>query len=117
MNINANPPHLSVADNGKTVLLMRNAERADLIVDFTGATAGPVQLLNVGPDAPFGGFPIEMSDLADSDTTGQVMRFDVVAATGTDFSAPPQCLRLPAIATLPAPVRTRKLSLVELTSA
>ena len=117
VNINANPPHLSVADNGKAVLLMRNAERADLIVDFTGATAGPVQLLDVGPDAPFGGFPIEMSELADSATTGPVMRFDVVASKGTDFSAPPQFLRLPAIATLPAPVRTRKLSRVELTSA
>jgi FtsP/CotA-like multicopper oxidase with cupredoxin domain len=116
VNINANPPHPSVADNGKAVLLMVNAERADVIVDFTGVTAPSVQLLNVGPDTPFGGFPISPGDVADPDSTGQVMRFDVVAATGIDFSTPPQFLRLPAIAPLPAPVRTRKLSLVELTS-
>lgn len=116
VNTNANPPDPSVADNGKAVLLMGNAERADLIVDFTGVTSASVQLLNVGPDAPFGGFPIDPVDLADPLTTGQVMRFDVVAATGADLSTPPQFLRLPAIAAMPAAVRTRKLSLVELTS-
>lgn len=119
VSINAKPAHPSVADGDKAVLLMGNAERADLIVDFTGVTAGPVQLLNVGPDAPFGGFPIDESDLADPATTGQVMRFDVVAATGTDFSTPPQFLLLPAIAPLPKPTHPdnpRKLCLVELTS-
>jgi len=117
VNVNATPPDSSVADNGKAVLLMGNAERADLIVDFTNVPAGTqVILRNVGPDAPFGGFPIDQSDMADPDTTGQVMRFDVVAATGADLSTPPQYLRLPAIAASPASKRTRKLCLVELTS-
>jgi FtsP/CotA-like multicopper oxidase with cupredoxin domain len=103
--------------DGTARLLMGNAERADLIVDFSLIPVGSsVKLLNVGPDAPFGGFPIDAADAADPDTTGQVMRFDVVAATGADLSTPPQFLRLPAIAPLPAAVRTRKLSLVELTS-
>ena len=116
VNMNANPPDPSVADSGKAVLLMGNAERADLIVDFTGATGGSVQLLNVGPDAPFGGFPIDEADLADPATTGQIMRFELVAATSADSSTPPQFLRLPAIVPLPAAVRRRRLSLVELIS-
>ena len=116
VNTNANPPHPSVADGGKAALLMGNAERADLIVDFTGVTGSSVQLLNLGPDAPFGGFPIDPSDVADPVTTGQVMRFDMVAATSKDKSTPPEFLRLPAIDPLPSAVRTRKLSLVELTS-
>jgi len=117
VNVNATPPHPSVADSGKAVLLMGGAERADLIVDFGAVPAGtPVTLLNVGPDAPFGGFPIDLLDQADALTTGQVMRFDVVPAVSADATTPPQFLKLPAIAPLPAALYTRKLVLAELTS-
>jgi FtsP/CotA-like multicopper oxidase with cupredoxin domain len=75
-----------------------------------------VQLLNLGPDAPFGGFPIPTAEVADPNTTGQVMRFDVVAALSADPTTPPQFLKLPAIASLPAATVTRKLLLAELTS-
>ncbi len=120
VDVNATPPHPSVADSGKAVLLMGNAERADLIVDFGAVPAGAqVMLLNLGPDSPFGGFPGPDEDPlvpADPNTTGQVMRFDVVAAVGADTTTPPQFLKLPAIAALPAATNTRKLVLAELTS-
>jgi FtsP/CotA-like multicopper oxidase with cupredoxin domain len=115
VDINAAPPDPDVADSGKAVWLMGNAERADLIVDFSCVRAGTqVKLLNVGSDAPFGGFPIE--EVADPESTGQVMRFDVVTAVSADLTTPPRLLRLPAIAPLPAAIRTRKLALTELTS-
>jgi spore coat protein A, manganese oxidase len=100
-------------------LLLGNAERADVIVDFGGVPAGTaLYLINEGPDEPFGGGePGVDYEPADPNTTGQVMKFVVRAATATDTSTPPGQLRLPA---LPAPrqvTRTRRLSLNELTSA
>ena len=51
------------------------AERADVIVDFSGLTDGTrVRMINTAPDAPFGGFPDVPADPA---TTGQVMEFVV----------------------------------------
>jgi FtsP/CotA-like multicopper oxidase with cupredoxin domain len=116
VDLNNTPPDPSVADPGKAVWLMGGAERADIIVDFSAVAPGThVELLNLGPDAPFGGFPIPLEDVADPTTTGQVMRFDVVQQTA-DPTTPPQFLKLPAIAPLPAATITRKLALVELTS-
>ena len=53
------------------------AERADVIVDFTGLPAGTeLYLINEGPDEPFGGgVPGTDFPAADPDTTGQVMKF------------------------------------------
>ena len=117
VNMNTTPPDPSVADGTKAVLLMGGAERADLIVDFTGVPAGTsFRLLNIGPDSPFGGFPIATEDVADPTTTGQVMEFRVVAPTSKDRTTPPQFLKLPAIAPLPAAVRTRPVCLAELSS-
>jgi FtsP/CotA-like multicopper oxidase with cupredoxin domain len=63
-------------------LLMAPAERADVLVDFSAFTAGDeIVLLNVGPDAPFGGLPLLPEDVANADTTGQVMMFRVIGAT------------------------------------
>ncbi len=59
---------------------MGNAERADVLVDFSNLPAGTVRvrMINTAPDAPFGGFP----DVpADPSTTGQVMEFALVADT------------------------------------
>ena len=69
-------------------LLMGLAERADVLVDFSGLAPGTVvRMINTAPDAPFGGFP----DIpADPGTTGQVMEFTVTADTdaGEGFTAP-----------------------------
>jgi bilirubin oxidase len=96
-------------------LLMGLAERADVIVDFTGLPVGTeLFLTNEAPDEPFGGGePEEEFEAADPSTTGQVMRFTVVPLTGRDTSLPVDQLKLPALASLPAAIRTRQLSLNE----
>ena len=94
------------APNPQMALLMGLAERADVLVDFSGlATGTRIRMINTAPDAPFGGFP----DLpADPSTTGQVMEFVVNtalfnAAGSTDLTAtPPQSLVLNAEDRLPA---------------
>jgi len=104
------------ADHGNR-LLMGLAERADLIVDFTAVPAGSYVLGNVGPDEPFGGgIPGEDFDVADPDSTGQVMEFRVAPAVAPDPTTPPQFLVLPAIAPLPAENATRPLALLEMMS-
>ena len=110
------------ADHGNR-LLMGLAERADMIVDFTGVSIGNYVLGNVGPDEPFGGGspavpPDEPNedgefDAADPATTGQIMQFRVGPAAAADPTTPPQFLVLPPVTPLPAPVRTRRLALLE----
>lgn len=100
-------------------VLLGPAERADVIVDFSGLSVGSeVILLNVAPDEPFGGgepgVDFEQSDPA---TTGQVMKFIVVPSTGPDTSTPPEDLRLPVITPMGSANVTRKLSLNEQESA
>ncbi|HSC90662.1 MAG TPA: multicopper oxidase domain-containing protein [Gaiellaceae bacterium] len=95
-------------------LLMGLAERADVIVDFTNVAPGSYVLANVGPDEPFGGGePPDDFDVADPDTTGQVLQFRVVPALDADVTTPPQFLQLPAITPLPAATATRPLALIE----
>jgi FtsP/CotA-like multicopper oxidase with cupredoxin domain len=81
------------------VILLGLAERADLIVDFSAVPVGTsFELLNLGPDEPFGGGDAGVDfPMANPLTTGQVMRFRVFAASGPDMSARPETLRLPAI--------------------
>ena len=100
-------------------LLMGPAERADVIVDFTNVPVGTeIILQNLGPDEPFGGgTPGVDFDPADPNTTGQVMQFRVVAATGTDPSTPPSQLVLPSITKLGVASNTRQVSLNEEDSA
>ena len=101
------------ADHGNR-LLMGLAERADVIVDFTTVPVGNYVLANVGPDEPFGGgIPGADFTVADPESTGQIMRFDVVPALGVDDSTPPQFLQLPAITPLPPATFTRQLALIE----
>ncbi|GAB4168411.1 MAG: multicopper oxidase domain-containing protein [Geothermobacteraceae bacterium] len=97
-------------------LLMAPAERADVIVDFSGFAPGTIiRMYNTAPDAPFGGFP----DVpADPSTTGQVMEFIVGAPSATpDPSTPPQNLVLNAEAgfnlATPAPNGVAQVSLNE----
>jgi FtsP/CotA-like multicopper oxidase with cupredoxin domain len=100
------------ATNGNR-LLLGLAERADLIVDFTGVPVGSYVLGNVGPDEPFGGgvpgidFPV-----ADPGSTGQVMQFRVVPAVAADPTTLPQFLVLPALTRLTGGT-ARPLALLE----
>ncbi len=101
------------ADHGNR-LLMALAERADLIVDFTNVPVGQHILRNIGPDEPFGGGePPDDFDVADPDSTGQIMAFNVVPAVASDPTTPPQYLVLPPITPLPAASATRPLALLE----
>jgi FtsP/CotA-like multicopper oxidase with cupredoxin domain len=105
------------ADNANR-LLMAPAERADLIVDFTGVPVGQHVLANAGPDEPYGGgvpgvdFPV-----ADPESTGQIMQFRVLPSRDVDDSTPPRFLVLPAAPALPKESRTRPLALLEELSA
>ncbi|MHB0956536.1 MAG: multicopper oxidase family protein [Pirellulaceae bacterium] len=107
------PAPVNLTAMGNT-LLMGLAERADVIVDFTNVPMDDYVLGNVGPDEPFGGgvpgldFPV-----ADPASTGQILEFRVVPAVGPDPTTPPLFLQLPAIASLPTPVTTRPLALLE----
>jgi spore coat protein A len=96
-------------------LLMAPAERADVVVDFTGLAVGTeIFLVNEGPDEPFGGgIPGLDFDPADPDTTGQVMQFRVVPLVSKDKSKDPASLSLPAFRPLRAASNTRQVSLNE----
>ncbi|HXV57636.1 MAG TPA: multicopper oxidase [Gaiellaceae bacterium] len=96
-------------------LLLGPAERADVIVDFTNVGVGTeIVLLNLAPDEPFGGGePDGDFDVADPETTGQVLQLRVVPAVGPDTSTPPSRLRLPRIEPLPPADVVRQVSLNE----
>lgn len=96
-------------------LLMAPAERADVIVDFTSLPAGTeIYMINEGPDQPFGGgIPGIDFDVADPESTGQVMKFAVGELNGRDSSLRPQDLVLPPIRSLEGDQNTRKVSLNE----
>ena len=100
-------------------LLLGPAERADVIVDFTDVALGSEVILeNLGSGRAVRRRPSRRRLRAGRpETTGQVMRFHVVAATGVDTSTPPSRLALPAIAPLGAATNTRQVSLNEQESA
>ncbi|RCG25836.1 bilirubin oxidase [Sphaerisporangium album] len=93
-------------------VLIAPAERADVIVDFTGVRPGTeLYLINEGPDGAFNGDPHAAP--ADPSTTGQVMKFVVRDARGPDPSVPPDRLTLPPLTRLGPAGRTRRLALLE----
>jgi spore coat protein A, manganese oxidase len=96
-------------------VLMSPAERADVIIDFSGLAPGTeIILQNIGPDEPFGGgLPGIDFPTADRKTTGQVMQFRVVPLTAADTSTPPNLLVLPAFVGLGDASNTRQVSLLE----
>lgn len=110
---------LSGAPAAVNELLLMPAERADVIVDFTGLKPGQrIKLLNLGPDEPFHGpHAAELPPPADPDATGQVMQFRVVRLKKADTSADPQTLVLPTIQPLGAEKVTRDLTLNEASSS
>ncbi len=94
-------------------LLMAPAERFDVLVDFSAFQPGDsITLLNLGPDEPFGGLPIEPDALANPETTGQIMQFRVVALTdqGNKSEIPTS---LPPIERLETDIPARTLTLNE----
>ncbi|HKI52382.1 MAG TPA: multicopper oxidase domain-containing protein [Geothermobacteraceae bacterium] len=101
-------------------LLMMPAERADVILDFSGfADNTHIRILNTAGDGPFNG-DLGPANAADPVTTGQVMEFVVkdTAATGLPSTAVTD-LMLPADTPLgPADnaASPRKLSLNEMIS-
>lgn len=100
-------------------LLLGPSERADVIVDFSGTPAGTsVVMQNIGPDEPYGGGePGVDFTPANPDTTGNVLRFDVVKRTGVDISTHPSQLVLPHFAPLGTADNVRAISLNEVDSA
>jgi bilirubin oxidase len=99
-------------------LLLAPAERADVIVDFTGMRPGhALYLINEGADQAFGrGVPGVDFPAADPATTGQVMKFAIGPQSGSDISISPDQLTLPGFTPLGSPSVTRRLSLNELGS-
>ena len=100
-------------------LVLAPAERADVVVDFTGAAIGTeLHLINEGPDEPFGG-GVAGTDFPASDpaTTGQVMRFRVVPLASKDTSRDPAQVTLPAFKPVGPASATRQVSLNEEESA
>lgn len=100
-------------------LLIGPAERADVIVDFSGFAVGTnIIMQNIGPDEPFGGgipgidFPV-----ANPITTGQVMQFRVTSPAPADPSIPAGSIVLPPMAVLGPENNVRQVSLNELDSA
>ncbi len=100
-------------------ILLAPAERADVIIDFGALRPGDeVVMRNLAPDEPFGGGePDNDFDVADPETTGQVMQFRVVPSRGRDRSTDPAELVLPPVASLGSAARQRELSLNEEDSA
>jgi FtsP/CotA-like multicopper oxidase with cupredoxin domain len=97
-------------------LLMAPAERADVIVDFSGLPVGTeIYLVNEGPDEPFGEPGADFPG-ADPETTGQVMKLVVAPLTGRDHSLDPAHLTLPAFKPLGPASHSRKVSLNEAAS-
>jgi spore coat protein A len=100
-------------------LLMGPAERADVIVDFSGFDIGDkIYLVNDGPDAPFGGIPTPPlswpDDISDHASTGLVMMFEVVNRDDLPMGDLPTSL--PAAPALGAKTNTRNVSLNEETA-
>ena len=96
------------------MLLLGPAERADVIVDFTDVPAATVDLLNLGPDEPFGGgVPGADFEIARPrhDRSGDAASTCWLA--GPDTTTPPRpAARLPAITPLTAR-QERPLALLE----
>jgi FtsP/CotA-like multicopper oxidase with cupredoxin domain len=98
-------------------LLLAPAERADVIVDFTGVPVGSHVLRNVGPDEPFGGGqPRSDFEPARPATTGRVLEFRVGPIDGIDSTTPPAFLGLPPIASLSGGSRRRVAMLEEMSA-
>jgi FtsP/CotA-like multicopper oxidase with cupredoxin domain len=107
---------LSGAPAAAEQLLLAPAERADVIVDFSGLAVGTqLTLLNLGPDEPFKG-PNVTLEPSNPATTGRVMQLRVVAATGSGTAGAIPAT-LPSIPPLATALPERELTLNEVVDA
>ncbi|MGA2109808.1 MAG: multicopper oxidase domain-containing protein, partial [Syntrophorhabdales bacterium] len=89
----------------RPTLLLAPAERADVVLDFTGMSGATLTLLNLAPSPFVDGEP------PDPQTTGQVMQFRVLPnCRDVDRSMPPESIALPACADLRSLVTPEMLS-------
>ena len=94
-------------------ILIAPAERADVIIDFSQFQPGDeITLLNLGPDEPFGGLPLDPGTEANPETTGQVMQFRLVELTDNGYAGEIPT-SLPAIDRLESNVPARTVTLNE----
>jgi spore coat protein A, manganese oxidase len=122
---NGTLPAPVAAPDPDQALLMALAERADVIIDFSGLSDGTVvRMINTAPDEPFGGFNgvAGESSMADPLTTGQVMQFVVknslTGASRTDPTGATPATAMERLVLRPettpgAPIRVRQVSLNE----
>jgi spore coat protein A, manganese oxidase len=98
-------------------LRLAPGERVDVVVDFSRIAVGTrLLLMNVAPDAPFGG-SIKPGAASDPGTTGQVMAFDVVPLKAPDTSTLPATLAPPPDGFEPKAVtRQRTVTITEFAS-
>uniref|UniRef100_A0A7S4VG53 Plastocyanin-like domain-containing protein n=1 Tax=Alexandrium monilatum TaxID=311494 RepID=A0A7S4VG53_9DINO len=99
----------------REALLLGPAERADVIVDFGKFPPGTIiRMVNTGPDAPFGGFGDDF-EMADPETTGQVMQFQVIGEKSRCWrgATPPWQLKLGSVGELGPVDKARDLALLE----
>ena len=97
-----------------TELTIAPGERADLLVDFSGLAPGTKVVVTNRAKAPF-----PRGEPANPQTTGQILQFTVTAEPGAAPATLPTILNpaLEAFPSLPAPTKTRILTLVELEGA
>jgi FtsP/CotA-like multicopper oxidase with cupredoxin domain len=94
------------APAGVDAIVLAPGERADVVVDFAGATPGSrSRMLN---DAPT---PFPAGDVPDPRTTGRILEFRIGALSGPDASNIPS--RLAPLPELGTPALTRRLTLQE----
>ena len=101
---------------GQDSMLMSPAERADVIVDFTGYQGVRLFLINEGPDEPFGGGTpgVDFPFADPAATTGQVLKFVVdLPLSQPDTSVDPASLYLPSPPRLGVPSVHRRVALLE----
>jgi FtsP/CotA-like multicopper oxidase with cupredoxin domain len=98
-------------------LLLAPAERADVLVDFSSLAVGTtLTMLNLGPDEPLKGPGVELAP-ANPATTGRIMQFRVVAATGGGIAGAIPSV-LPPLPAPPTPVPAeREVTLNEVVAA
>ena len=85
----------NASEGRRRYLLLMPGERADVIVDFAGVPPGTQLLLRNVAAAPY-----PSGDPVDPVTTGRVMRFEVVAGSGSDVTYDPasgEALRRPMV--------------------
>ena len=90
-------------------LLIAPGERADVVIDFSGLTAGTELLLRNTAKAPY-----PRGDAPDGQTTGQIMLLRVVPLTAPDVSTVPALLA--TVNRITNPTVTRTMTLNELSA-